>query len=80
MSEEELFSTFKRIIAEQVDCDEAKITADTSFRADLNADSLVIYDIVYALEQELEINIADEAAQEFETVGEAFELIKKLVK
>ena len=80
MSDEELFGKFKKVIVETIDCDEDKVTKEASFRGDLGADSLDTYDIVYALEQELEIKISDEDAQEFETVGDAFEYIKTLVK
>ncbi len=73
---DELFEKVKKIIAEKLDVEEAKITADASFRQDLGADSLDTYELVYALEEEMGIQIPDEKANEFETVGDAVEFIR----
>ena len=73
---DELFEKVKKIIAEQLDVEEAKIKADASFRQDLGADSLDTYELVYALEEEMGIQIPDEKANEFETVGDAVEFIR----
>ena len=72
----ELFEKVKKIIAEKLDVEEAKITAEASFRQDLGADSLDTYELVYALEEEMGIQIPDEKANEFETVGDAVEFIR----
>jgi acyl carrier protein len=73
---DELFEKVKKIIAEKLDVEEAKITAEASFRQDLGADSLDTYELVYALEEEMGIQIPDEKANEFETVGDAVEFIR----
>ena len=49
---------------------------DSSFRGDLGADSLDTYELVYAIEEELGVSIPDEAANEFETVRDAYDFIK----
>ena len=77
---DELFDKVKKIIAEKLDVEEAKITADASFRQDLGADSLDTYELVYALEEEMGIQIPDEKANEFETVGDAVEFIRSVDK
>ena len=51
-----------------------------SFRQDLGADSLDTYELIYALEEEMGIQIPDEKANEFETVGNAVEFIKSVAK
>jgi acyl carrier protein len=73
---DDLFGKVKALIAEKLDVDEDKIKLDSSFRQDLGADSLDTYELVYAIEEELEIKIPDEKANEFETVGDAYEFIK----
>lgn len=73
---DELFEKVKKIIAEKLDVEETKITAEASFRQDLGADSLDTYELVYALEEEMGIQIPDEKANEFETVGDAVEFIR----
>ena len=73
---DDLFEKMKKLIADRLEIDEAKITLDSSFRQDLGADSLDTYELVYAIEEELGISIPDEKANEFETVKDALESIK----
>ncbi|MDR2803137.1 MAG: acyl carrier protein [Treponema sp.] len=73
---EDLYEKIKKIIADKLNIDESKITLDASFRHDLGADSLDTYELVYAIEEELNIKIPDEKANEFETVRDAYEFIK----
>ena len=77
---DELFEKVKKIIAEKLDIEEDKITMEASFRQDLGADSLDTYELIYALEEEMGIQIPDEKANEFETVGNAVEFIKTVAK
>ena len=73
---DDLFEKMKKLIADRLEIDEAKITLESSFRQDLGADSLDTYELVYAIEEELGISIPDEKANEFETVKDALEYIK----
>ncbi len=76
MMADELFEKMKKLIAEKLEIDESKITMDSSFRQDLGADSLDTFELVYAIEEELGIEVPDEKANEFETVRYALEFIK----
>ena len=73
---DELFVKMQKVIAEKLEIDESKVTPEASFRQDLGADSLDIYELVYAIEEELGVKIQDDKATEFETVGDAYEFIK----
>ncbi|MBQ0163394.1 MAG: acyl carrier protein [Treponema sp.] len=73
---DELFNKIQKLIATKLEIDEGKITMDSSFRGDLGADSLDTYELVYTIEEELEVSIPDEVANEFETVRDAYEFIK----
>lgn len=73
---DELFSQIQKLIAKKLEVDESKITLDSSFRGDLGADSLDTYELVYAIEEELNVTIPDEKANEFETVRDAYDFIK----
>ena len=77
---DEVFEKVKKIVAEKLDIEEDKITMEASFRQDLGADSLDTYELIYALEEEMGIQIPDEKANEFETVGNAVEFIKSVAK
>lgn len=73
---DELFNKIQKLIAEKLEIDDSKVTMDSSFRGDLGADSLDTYELVYAIEEELGVSIPDEAANEFETVRDAYDFIK----
>jgi acyl carrier protein len=73
---DDLFAKVKKLIAENLEIEEEKITMDSSFRQDLGADSLETYELVYAIEEELGIRIPDEKANEFETVRDAMNYIQ----
>ena len=68
------FEKLKKIIAEVCDVDEDKITMDSTFKDDLDADSLDVFQIVTAIEDEFEIS--DEDAEKIVTVGDAVEQIQ----
>ena len=70
------FEKLKKIIAEFCDVDEDKITMDSTFKDDLDADSLDVFQIVTAIEDEFELEISDEDAEKIVTVGDAVEQIQ----
>ncbi|MFW5914879.1 MAG: acyl carrier protein [Planctomycetota bacterium] len=74
---EDLAQTVKSMVAERMDVDESKITDDTHFVNDLQADSLDMAELVIDLEEEFGVQISDEEAQNIETVGEAVEYIQE---
>ena len=70
------FEKLKKIIAEVLNVDVDEITMDTTFVDDLGADSLDIFQIIMGLEEEFDIEIANEEAEKIATVGDAVEQIK----
>ncbi|SHJ54751.1 acyl carrier protein [Clostridium cavendishii DSM 21758] len=71
-----MFEKIKAIIADQLSINEDSITKESSFIEDLGADSLDIMQLIMALEDELEMEIPDEEAEKFVTVGDALNYIK----
>lgn len=67
------------IIATQFNIDEKDITLETSFRDDLNADSLDLVELVMGLEDEFDLEIDDEDVEKIKTVGDAVDYIKNIV-
>jgi acyl carrier protein len=61
----------KSIIADQLGVSEDEIKPESSFIEDLGADSLDIVELVMAMEEEFEIEIPDEEAENIKSVGDA---------
>ena len=70
------FEKLQGIIAEVLNVDEEDITMATTFVDDLGADSLDIFQIIMGIEEEFDIEIPQEAAENIVTVGDAVEQIK----
>ena len=68
------------IIREQLNLDNVEITQETSFKDDLAADSLDLFELVMAFEEEFEIEISDDAAEKIKTVRNAVEYIDKQIQ
>ena len=78
MTKEEIFEKLKGIIAEQLEIeDQSTITLESSFRKDLGADSLDTYELLYAIESEMNAKVEDEEANQFTTVNDVVEFIYK---
>ena len=65
----------KKIVAEHLGVEEAKVTPEASFIDDLGADSLDNVELVMAFEEEFDIEIPDDAAEHIQTVGDAVKFI-----
>lgn len=65
----------KSIIADQLGVGEDEIKPDSSFIEDLGADSLDIVELVMAMEEEFEVEIPDEEAENIKTVGDAINYV-----
>jgi acyl carrier protein len=76
---QEIFEKVKAIVVEQLGVDADQVTAEASFAEDLGADSLDTVELVMALEEEFDIEIPDEAAEEINTVGKAVDHISEKV-
>lgn len=72
----ETFEEVKAIIVDLLGVDEAKISKESRFREDLEADSLDIVELIMALEDKFGSEISDEDAQNISTVGEAVKYIE----
>ena len=71
-----MLEKMREIIAEQLNCEEGTITPETSFKDDLGADSLALFELVMALEDEYSVEIPAEELQELTTVGAVMEYLK----
>lgn len=75
----EIESKVKAIIVDKLGVDDAQVTPQASFSADLNADSLDTVELIMEFEKEFNITIPDEDTQKISTVGDAIAYIEKAV-
>lgn len=75
----EIESKVKSIIVEKLGVDEAQVTMEASFSADLNADSLDTVELIMEFEKEFNITIPDEETQKISTVGDAVAYVEKAI-
>ena len=64
------------ITAEQLNVDKSKITMESNFREDLEADSLDLVELIMAFEEEFGGEISDDDAQKILSVGDAVTYLK----
>lgn len=74
------FERIKEIIAEQLGIDASGITKDTVIREDLGVDSLELYEVLTAIEEEFDIEMDEDAIDSFVTVGDAVSYIEEVAK
>ncbi|MDY3918530.1 MAG: acyl carrier protein [Candidatus Limivivens sp.] len=71
-----MLEKMKEIIAEQLSCEAEEITESTSFKDDLGADSLDLFELVMALEDEYSVEIPSEDLEELTTVGAVMDYLR----
>lgn len=71
-----MFERVAEIIREQLNLDNEEITMETSFGKDLEADSLDLFELVMALEEEYGVEIPSEDLEKLTTVGAVIEYLK----
>ena len=73
---DDISSKVKKIVADHLGIDEAKVNDDSSFIDDLGADSLDTVELVMAFEEEFGSEISDREAENILTVGDAIKFIE----
>ena len=71
-----MLEKMSEMIAEQLNCEAGDITAETSFKDDLGADSLDLFELVMPLEDEYNIEIPAEDLTDMTTVGAVMDYLK----
>ena len=65
-----MLEKIKEIAADSLGADVSTMTAETSFIEDLGADSLDLFEMVMALEEEFEVEIPTEDLENIKTIGD----------
>jgi acyl carrier protein len=72
-----IFDKIRDIIAEQLQVDADTITPETSLMKDLEADSLDAVEIIMGIETEFSIEIPDEDAEKFQSIGDIAKYVEE---
>lgn len=65
-----MLDTIKKMTADTLGVDESALTEQTNFKDDLGADSLDLFELVMALEEEFGIEIPSEDLAQVQTIGD----------
>lgn len=71
-----MLERMREMLSEQLNCEASTITPETSFKDDLGADSLDLFELVMALEDEYNVEIPAEELTDLNTVGDVIEYLK----
>lgn len=71
-----MLEKMKKIIADQLGVSEDEVTLEASFKEDLDADSLDLFELVMALEEEYDVEIPSDDLAELNTVGDVINYLK----
>lgn len=71
-----MLEKMKELIADQLNADAAEITEATRFKEDLEADSLDLFELIMALEEEYDVEIPSEDLEGLLTVGDVLNYLK----
>ena len=75
MTENEIFTKITTIIEDHFDVPADKVTEQTNFKTDLDADSIDLVEFVVELEDAFGAEISDEDAEQIVTVKDAVDYI-----
>ena len=71
-----MLEKMKEMIADQLEIDASEVTLESRFKEDLDADSLDLFELVMALEDEYEVEIPSEELEDMKTVGDIVNYLK----
>ena len=77
---EMVFEGIKAMIKEELNVPEEKITIEAKLAEDLGADSIDAVELIMNIEDEFEVQVSDEEAQNIKTVGDIVKFVEKLKK
>ena len=66
----------KEIVAESLNVEESTLSETTSFKEDLGADSLDLFEMIMAFEEAFEVEIPSEDLEQITTVGDVVKYIE----
>lgn len=75
-----VFERIKAMIKDELNVPEDKITMEAKLAEDLGADSIDAVELIMNIEDEFEVQVSDEEAQNIKSVGDIVKFVEKLQK
>ncbi|MBQ6903376.1 MAG: acyl carrier protein [Clostridia bacterium] len=72
-----VFEKVRKILCEQFELDEDRVTMDSSLIGDLGADSLDVIDLAMSIEDEFDIEVPDDEIEKIKTVGDIVRFVEE---
>lgn len=72
-----IFEKVKKLIASELNVKEDEIKLESSLTQDLGADSLDAVELIMAIEEEFDVQVSDEEAQNIRTVNDIVKYLEK---
>ena len=80
LDDNNMFEKVKKILVEQLGVSEEQVTMEANIVEDLEADSLDAVEIIVRIEEEFDLQVDDEAAENVKTVGDLVKCIEANLK
>lgn len=80
MDRSDIENRIRIIICDELGIEPGEVTANANLELDLGADSLDAAEILFAIEEEFDIEIGDEEAPEIKTVGDAVKTVERYLR
>ncbi|MBA2344812.1 MAG: acyl carrier protein [Rubrobacter sp.] len=77
MERDEILAKIQEITADRLGVEETEVTAEASFREDLEADSLDLVELIMELEEQFGMEIPDDDAEKITTVEQAVDYVSE---
>ena len=72
-----VFEKVRKILCEQFELDEDRVTMESSLIGDLGADSLDVIDLAMSIEDEFDIEVPDDEIEKIKTVGDIVRFVEE---
>ena len=79
MNEEEILNELKKVLIDEFEVDEAKITLEASFYEDLELDSLDAIDLIVTMNNVYNIDVDNKSMEEILTVQQLIDTVKSYI-
>ncbi len=74
-----MFERLRELISEKLNVDSDDIAMDTSFSDDLEADSIALFELIMAIEEEFDVEVEDESIENISTVGDIVNYLEEML-